>query len=47
MNGNLNGITAEGTGGTRSVIKFGPDNINMSRSGRIYSEEELQQQIRD
>lgn len=47
LNGNLNGITADGTGGASSVIKFGPDNINMSRSGRIYSEEELQQQIRD
>lgn len=28
-------------------FKFGPDNINIARSGRVYSEEELQQQIRD
>ena len=29
------------------AIKFGPDNINRSRSGRVFSEVELQQQIRD
>lgn len=28
-------------------FKYGPDNINVARSGRVYSEEELQQQIRD
>ncbi|MBR5517385.1 MAG: hypothetical protein IKU53_05380 [Firmicutes bacterium] len=27
--------------------KFGPDNTNVTRSGRVYSEEELEQQIRD
>jgi hypothetical protein len=29
------------------AIKFGPDNINRSRCGRVFSEVELQQQIRD
>lgn len=27
--------------------KFGPDNMNVSRSGKVYSEEELELQIRD
>ena len=27
--------------------KFGPDNNNVTRSGRVYSEEELEKQIRD
>lgn len=31
----------------RSVHKFGPDNINTARSGRVYSLEELEQQIKD
>lgn len=29
------------------VKKFGPDNFNTGRSGRIFTEEELQQQIKD
>lgn len=29
------------------VAKFGPDNLNIARDGRIYTEEELEKQIRD
>ncbi len=32
---------------SKSVLKFGPDNINTSRSGHVFSEEELMAQIRD
>ena len=31
----------------RPVAKFGPDNLNIARDGRIYTEEELEKQIRD
>ncbi len=31
----------------KTYKKFGPDNNNVTRSGRVYSEEELQKQIRD
>ena len=30
-----------------STRKFGPDNLNTGRSGRIYTEEELQRRIRE
>lgn len=30
-----------------AIKKFGPENMNTTRSGRIFSEEELQKQIRD
>lgn len=31
----------------KTYKKFGPDNNNVTRSGRVYSEEELEKQIRD
>lgn len=31
----------------RTAIKFGPDNVNIARSGRVYSLNELEQQIKD
>lgn len=31
----------------RPAVKFGPDNLNTARDGRIYTEEELEKQIRD
>ena len=31
----------------RPIAKFGPDNLNTARDGRIYTEEELEKQIRD
>ncbi len=31
----------------RPIAKFGPDNLNIARDGRIYTEEELEKQIRD
>ena len=32
---------------TEAIKKFGPNNMNVIRSGKIFSEEELQEQIRD
>lgn len=40
----------DGCGGTQmppKVKKFGPDNINRTRSGKIFTEQELSQKIRD
>lgn len=41
------GVIEDTTEGVTVRIKFGPDNINISRSGRVFSEEELEEQIRD
>ena len=41
------GVIEDATEGVTVRIKFGPDNINISRSGRVFSEEELEEQIRD
>lgn len=40
-------VIEDATEGVTVRIKFGPDNINISRSGRVFSEEELEEQIRD
>lgn len=34
-------------GGGRRTGKFGPENFNTARSGRVFTEEELEKQIRD
>ena len=43
----IENVIEDATEGVTVRIKFGPDNINISRSGRVFSEEELEEQIRD
>ena len=43
----IENVIEDATEGVTVRIKFGPDNINISRSGRVFSEEELEGQIRD
>lgn len=37
----------EGSAKDKAIRKFGPDNINTTRSGKLFTEEELKEKIRD